>query len=175
VMPIVYAAMAAAGAAYPASWRWITQTAMAGTLLVGWFWNPPYPFPFENNLAMMDFVSLQQQASSYLEAYAVDKRIASAWPFTNAVERPEFGYVRRPMRIKHVEDFHFENLVDLDRRTTDVLVVFSKTWPGSLAEYARYWGYRPQATSEQIRALGFVPVVRWTRGGQWIEICFPER
>jgi len=32
------------------------------------------------------------------------------------------------------------------------------------------------ATAEEIRAnLGFVPVLRWTRGGQWIEIYLPER
>jgi hypothetical protein len=72
-----------------------------------------------------------------------------------------------------VEDFHFENLIDVGPRNTDLLVVFSETWPGSLAEYARYWGYRPQASSMQIRSIGFVPVVRWTRGGQWIEICVP--
>ena len=32
------------------------------------------------------------------------------------------------------------------------------------------------ATTEEVRAtLGFVPVLRWTRGGQWIEIYLPER
>jgi len=32
------------------------------------------------------------------------------------------------------------------------------------------------ATAEEIRAtLGFVPVLRWDRGGQWIEIYLPQR
>jgi hypothetical protein len=32
------------------------------------------------------------------------------------------------------------------------------------------------ATDDEIRAtLGFVPVLRWTRGGQWIEIYAPAR
>jgi hypothetical protein len=31
------------------------------------------------------------------------------------------------------------------------------------------------ATQEEVRAtLGFVPVLRWSRGGQWIEIYLPE-
>ena len=37
------------------------------------------------------------------------------------------------------------------------------------------WGFHPQATSEEIRAgLGFRPVVKLTRRGQWIEIYVPE-
>lgn len=185
VMPIVYAAMAAAASAYPPNWRSITQTAMAGALLLGLFWNPPYPFPFENNLAMADFVSLQQEAANYLETYAPHERIASAWPFTEAVERPEFGYVSHPLRVEQAEDFRLESLAGLDRGKMDVLVLFSQVWGlehGILKyEFARnylrrYWGYRPQPTSEQIRAgLGFVPAIGWRRGGQWIEIYLPER
>jgi hypothetical protein len=184
VLPIVYAAMAAAASIYPASWRWTTQAAMAGILVIGLFWNPPYPFPFEDNLAMTDFVALQQEAAMYLEEHAPGKRIASVWPFTDVVERPEFGYVRRSLPVEKAEDFGLENLAHLDRRKMDVLVVFSEVWGfgGGVMDYEfvrnylrRYWGYRPQATAEQIRAgLGFVPVLRWTRRGQWIEIYLPE-
>ncbi len=177
VMPIVYAAMAAAGSVYPASWRWATQAAMIGALVLGFFWNPPYPFPFENNLAMTDFVALQQEAATYLEVYAPGKRIGSAWPFTDALERPEFGYVNRPFPVERFEDFRVENLAGLDSRRIDALVVFSEVWSGGLMNYefvrnyvTRYWGYHPQATSEQIRAAGFALAMRWTRGGQWIEV-----
>jgi hypothetical protein len=184
-MPVLYAAMAAAGSVYPKSWRWTMQAAMTGCLLLGFFWNPPYPFPFEDNLAMTDFVALQQEAASYLEAFAPTRRIASVWPFTDAMEHPEFGYVTRPVRVERAEDFRLESLADLDRRRIDVLVVFSQVWGlnGGFLDreivrnyLMRQWGYRPQATSEEIRAgLGFVPVARWTRGGQWIEIYLPER
>jgi 4-amino-4-deoxy-L-arabinose transferase-like glycosyltransferase len=184
VLPILYAAMAAAASVYPASWRWTTQTAMVAILAIGFFWNPPYPFPFEDNLAMTDFIDLQQQAAVYLEEHAPGKRIASVWPFTDAIERPEFGYVRRPLLVERAEDFGLANLADIDRRKMDVLVVFSQVWGfgGGVMDYEfvqnylrRYWGYRPQATAEEIRAgIGFVPVLRWTRGGQWIEIYLPE-
>jgi hypothetical protein len=101
------------------------------------------------------------------------------------MEHPEFGYVTRPVRVERAEDFRLESLADLDRRRIDVLVVFSQVWGlnGGFLDreivrnyLMRQWGYRPQATSEEIRAgLGFVPVARWTRGGQWIEIYLPER
>ena len=131
---------------------------------------------------MTDFVALQGDAASYLATYAPAKRIASAWPFTDAVERPEFGYVSRPLHVQRAEDFRLGSLADLDRRNIDVLVVFSQIWRGPVMDYEfvrdyllRYWDYRPEATAEQIRnGIGFVPAVRWSRGGQWIEIYVPE-
>ena len=184
VLPILYAAIAAAGSAFPRSWRWITQGAMTLTLALGFIWNPPYPFSFENNLAMTDFVALHQEAARYLESNAPGARIASAWPFTDEVTRPEMGYVRHPLKILRVEDFQLSSLAGVKPSTADYLVVFSRTWAldgGALdfefvREYLRRnWGYSTQATSEQIRAgLGYVPIVRWMRHGQWIEIYVPE-
>ena len=184
--PVLFAAIAAAGSALPQSWRWTTQAAMTFALMLGLFFNPPYPFSFENNLAMVDFVSLQKEAANYLEVYAPEKRIASAWPFVDAVARPEFGYVARPLKVTgRAEDFLLTSLADLDRNQVDVLVVFSRTWAldGGALDYAwvrKYiqlnWGHHIQASPEQIRAaLGFVPVLRWARHGQWIEIYLPER
>lgn len=182
--PVLYAAIAAAGSAYPASWRWVTQAAMAIALVIGLWWNPPYPFSFENNLAMTDFVGLQQEAAMYLQDHVPAARIASAWPFTDAVSRPEFGYVSRPLRIQRAEDFRLTSLANLDRSKIDVLVVFSRTWAldGGALDYRfirdylrRNWGYYSQATPDQIRAgWGFVPILRWTRHGQWIEIYVNE-
>jgi 4-amino-4-deoxy-L-arabinose transferase-like glycosyltransferase len=184
VLPIVYAAIAAAGSAFPSSWRWVTRSAIIAALLLGLFWNPPYPFSLENNLAMTDFIALQQDAAAYLEANASRKRIASAWPFTDALRRPEFGYVTHPLTVEPAEDFRLTSLANLDRNQVDVLVVFSRVWglDGGALDYdfvrsflERNWGYYRQATPEQIHAgLGFVPVLRWTRHGQWIEIYLPE-
>ncbi len=182
--PVLYAAIAAAGSAYPASWRWVTQAAMAFALLIGLWWNPPYPFSLENNLAMTDFVSLQQEAATYLENHAPSARVASAWPFTDALSRPEFGYVRRPIAVERAEDFRLTSLANLDRSKVDILVVFSRTWAldGGALDYQfvrdylrRNWGYYTQATPEQIHSgWGFAPVLRWTRRGQWIEIYLRE-
>jgi 4-amino-4-deoxy-L-arabinose transferase-like glycosyltransferase len=185
VFPILFAAIAAAGSTFPASWRWISRGAMTFALVMGFVWNPPYPFSFENNLAMTDFVDLQKDAASYLEAWAPDKRVASAWPFTDALRRPEMGYVHRRMNVQQTDDLRLASLANLDRSKVDVLVVFCSIWmpEGGLMDYGvfreylrRNWGYQAQATSDQIRnGLGFVPVMRITRHGQWIEIYVPER
>lgn len=184
LFPVLYAAMAAAASVYRPRWRWITQPAMAALMVVAWFWTPPL-VPFENNLAMTDFVNLQQEAASYLEAYAIDKRIASAWPLTDEIERPEFGYVQSKLVVTaRAEDFSLTNLADLDRSKIDVLVVFPRAMPldGGAFDYNfvrdtlhRVWGYEPPASAEQIKAgLGFTRVARWTRRGQWIEMYLPE-
>jgi hypothetical protein len=184
VFPVLYAAIAAAGSAYPSSWRWLTQAAMAFALLIGLWWNPPYPFSYENNLAMTDFVSLQQEAAQYLERHAPGARIATAWPFTDALTRPELGYVQHPIQVERAEDFRLTSLASLDRSKVDVLVVFCRVWAldGGALDFQflrdylrRNWGYYSQATPDEIHAgWGFVPVLRWTRRGQWIEIYLRE-
>ncbi len=182
--PVLYAAIAAAGSTLPVSWRWGTRIAMIATLAIGLWWNPPYPFSFENNLAMTDFVSLQQNAAQYLDEHASKELIASAWPFTDELRRPEFGYVHRKMDVTQIEDFRLDSIKTLEHHKPDVLVVYCRIWgmdrdrfsafPWLRAYLERVWGVSRQATDEQIRdTLGFEPVIRWERRGQWIGIYLP--
>ncbi len=183
VLPIVYVAMAAAASVYPASWRRVSHVVMIALLVAGWFWNPPYPFPFENNLAMVNFIRLQEEAASYLEAYAPDERIASAWPFTDELKNPDLGYVQHPLKTVDAGGLRSSQLAALDRRRFDLLVVYKRITPaaGTIFEAAplrdvlqHYYEYYPQATEAEIRAaMGFVPLIRWERRGQWIEIYGP--
>jgi len=185
VLPILYAAMAAAATVYPVSWQWASQTAMAGLLVLGWFWNPPYPYPYEDNLTMVEFVKLQKEAANYIEAYAPDKRVATVWPLTEALREPAFGYVERPIHEIQAAGFHLEQLAGLDRSQVDLLVVFSNIWNIQghaidlpvIRDFLRtHFDYHPQATPEEIRAgLGYVRILRRERGEQWIEIYIPER
>ena len=186
VLPILYTAFAVAASAWSRPIRLIIQGAMGALFIVGWFWNPPVPFPYENNLAMVDFVRLQQDAAQYLEDHEADKRIATAWPFSEAIANPEFGYVRRPLnRAIWADGMRKADLAKLNPKDFDVLVLFSRTWPVN----SRLLNIRPvrsflatfleldfNATSDEVRStLGFVPVIRWTRGGQWIEIYVPDK
>jgi 4-amino-4-deoxy-L-arabinose transferase-like glycosyltransferase len=186
VLPILYAAFAVAASAWSRPVRLCVQGAMVTLFVVGWFWNPPVPFPYEDNLAMVDFVRLQQTAAEYLEDYATGQRIATAWPFSETIVNPEFGYVSRRLNLTvRTGGVRRANLAQLNPRDFDVLVLFSAEWsmkgrPLDIAPI-RWLVYRfldpnVNATPEEIRAtLGFVPVLRWTRGGQWIEIYLPER
>ena len=66
-----------------------------------------------------------------------------------------------------------------------MLVVYSRTWEPKWGvvrlDWIRkiltdYYFYKPQVTSEQIqKELGLLPVGRWQRNGQWIEIYATSR
>ena len=179
VLPILYAAMAAAASTYPPSWRWTTHAVMIGALFVGWFWDPPYLFPYENNLSMVDFVKLQKQGTDFLGAYARHRQLGTTWPLTEELTRPEMGYVEQPFSVAEAPGLELTQLANLDRNKVDVLVVYSRSWPLESLPFAdmirqilrRYFDYHPPATSEEIRAgLGYVPIVRFTRGSQWLEV-----
>jgi len=185
-LPIVYAAMATATAVYSSKWRWISNALMILLLLVGWFWNPPYPYPYENNLTMMNFVALQQDAAKYLETAMPNRRIASVWPFTFAVQNPELGYVNRTLKVVDAPGLRIADLKKLNRRDYDLLVVYNRyspikgTWidvaplQGVLKRFRRYYDVRLQATDYEIRTeLGFIPLKRWTRNNLWIEVYGP--
>jgi len=185
VLPILYAAFAVAASAWSRPVRLITQSAMGTLFIVGWFWNPPVPFPLENNLAMVDFVRLQQDAAQYLEDHEANRRIATAWPFSEAINNPEFGYVRRPLnRAIWADGMRQADLAKLNPKDFDVLVLYTRDWPVDprllniqpvRSLLATFMGLDFNATSDEVRStLGFVPVIRWTRGGQWIEIYLPE-
>ena len=60
VLPILYAAFAVAALAWSRPVRLCVQAAMVTLFVMGWFWNSPVLFPYEDNLAMVDFVRLQQ-------------------------------------------------------------------------------------------------------------------
>ena len=184
VLPILYAAFAVAVGAWPRPVRLGAQLAMMALFVVGWFWNSPVPFSYENNLAMVDFIRLQQGAAEYLENYGGGKRIASAWPFTDAVSKPEFGYVHRPLNLTvSTGGVRPANLTNLNPKDFDFLVMFSSEWSmkGRILDYPpvqsvvrAFLDPNINATPEEIRAaLGFVPLFGWTSGGQWIEIYVP--
>jgi hypothetical protein len=184
VLPILYAAFAVAASAWSRPVRWCVQAAMVTLFVVGWFWNPPVPFPYENNLAMVDFVRLEQQAAGYLEDHAAGQRIATAWPFSDALIKPEFGYVHRPLNLTvRTGGVRMVNLDRLNPKDFDVLVLYSAEWSvkGRLLDIAlvrsvvrAFLDPNVTATPDAVRdTLGFVPVLRFDRGGQWIEIYIP--
>ncbi len=179
ILPILYAAFSTAALAYSTQTRWISHTALAAALVAGLFWNPPYPFQYEDNLAMIDFVELQRTAAQYLESADPAPRIASMWPFTGAIEKPDFGYLTNPLRPVNIDSFDLADILAQDRGAFDVLVVYSRQYQmeGTWLDIAplhrllqRLPGYHPQATHDELAAHGFIPVTHWNQRGQWIEI-----
>jgi hypothetical protein len=179
VLPFFYIAVGLAFVLLPA-WQ---RIAAAGVLIIGLavniYWNPPYPFPFENNYAMVDFISLQQVAASYLEKRPTGGRILTAWPYTAGLSNPDYGYVQRSLTTVEASDFHFSSIRAIPRDRYDVLVVYTRTWDpkggatsiGWVRSFLeRYYDYQPEIDAVQCRSLGLTPVVSWGRRGQTITV-----
>jgi len=76
-------------------------------------------------------------------------------------------------------------LRQLNPKDFDVLVLYSAEWTlkGRTLDFEpvrsvvrAFLDPNVNATAEEIRTtLGFVPELRWTRGGQWIEIYVPQK
>lgn len=180
VLPLLYIAMGAAWSPLRPIWRNAGMVAVAAGLLIGLFVNPPYPFPFENNLAMVDFVELHRDAAQYLEATHPDKTIYTAWPLTGALRDPVFGYVTKKLATFETSDLGYSTLNRLDPKGVDVLVLYSRTWEPrwSVLQWPlverflrHFYLYEPQMDADQVHDhFGLFQVRRWTQRGQWIEI-----
>lgn len=179
VLPIYYIAVSLA-LALLSEWKGIaTGAALLAGLAASLFWNPPYPFPYENNYAMVDFVRLQQIAASYVEENLPDTTVATAWPYTAALQRPEYGYVTHPIHVIETNDFHASSIRAIPAGRYNVFVEYTRTWapPNGLIGIGwirellvRFYNYEPPISEEQCISLGLTPTVGWQGRGQSIEI-----
>ncbi|HEX6546546.1 MAG TPA: hypothetical protein VF023_09590, partial [Bryobacteraceae bacterium] len=115
ILPFFYIVVTIALWQLPKLPRFAIGTALAAGLICSLFWNPPYPFPFENNYAMVDFVGLQEAASYYIQDRLPGARIATAWPYTAGLRDPDFGFVDRPQKVVETNDFHVDSIRAIPR------------------------------------------------------------
>ena len=180
VLPVLYCGYAAGFSSIPIRWRVPAVAVLGAGLVSGWFLNPAFPFPYENNLALVDFVRLHQEAARYLERHYAEETIYTAWPLTGALQRPAFGYVDRPMAVRETSDLRARTLLQLAGDRPRVLVLYSRTWEPEwgvlrfrwvVRFLTRYYEYGPDLTREEVRSvLHLEPAARWERGGQWVEV-----
>ncbi len=142
-----------------------------------WFINPPYPFPYENNLAYADFIRLHQDAAQWLSAQEGDPRILTAWPATDELSHPELGYVKKPMRVVVISSFSPPDFRNISDGSFDLVYLYSRSWDPPENWLRRYrFLARVNAYSPPI-VPGFVafkfelrPVAVFRRRGQWVMI-----
>ncbi|MEP7353731.1 MAG: hypothetical protein ABI824_10910, partial [Acidobacteriota bacterium] len=165
--------------------RVASHCALIASLLIGWFVNPPFPFPLEDNLSVVDFVRLQEDAAHYLEGFPGNPLIATVWPLSVATKTTDYGYVSRPLNVIQASSQHAADLakLDLDHRL-DIVVLFSRggsppafmlsvhLWRNLIA---RFNDLHPQASGEEMTALGFRLQQRFEGGEQWVEIYLRNR
>ena len=107
---------------------WTAAIAAVGVVfVVAWFWNPPYGFSPEDNLAYADYVRLHQDAERFVEARYPMAHVLTAWPASDELTRPWLGYTTRPMQVVRIEDFSLEQVLSAAefRQNFDVAFVFS--------------------------------------------------
>jgi hypothetical protein len=180
VLPLMYTAFAAAWSASTSNWLRAGRVAVFAGLVACLFWNPPYPYPYENNLAMVDFVRLQRTAASYVEGAYSGRTVTTAWPLSIELRRPACGYVSKRLAVREIPGFRPEDVRAIDRASLDVFVLFSRDWEGQwdlrrmplvAPLMRRFYHYAPQVAPGDVeRLLGVKLVARWAERGQWVAV-----
>jgi 4-amino-4-deoxy-L-arabinose transferase-like glycosyltransferase len=157
----------------------------AGCFVWAWFLNPPYPFPFEDNLAYADFIRLHEQAAHFLEAQPGMRRILTAWPASDELSHPFLGYVRQPLNVVSVEGFGRREFDRASPESFDCLYLYSRRWEPShnwLRSFSWlqrlqqcYFEYQPQIPEQELVARYHLrPLSSFERRHQWVRIYIRE-
>ncbi|MCA1593111.1 MAG: glycosyltransferase family 39 protein [Acidobacteria bacterium] len=140
-------------------WR-LVVAAVCVAFAVGSVVNPPYSFPWEENLAYRDFVVLHRDAAHFISDKYPEARVLTTWPASDELKNPYFGYLDRPLKVFPVESFKREDVERAARSAAspqyDVALLFS-THGGLSAE-------------EIAESLGGRIVYREDRKGQWVAV-----
>jgi hypothetical protein len=158
------------------------------TFVAAWFWNPPYGFSPEDNLAYRDYIQLHEDGETFLEARYPMARVLTAWPASDELTRPWLGYVTRPMRVVRIEDFSLDEVLSAAdfRANFDVALVFStkyqpardllghsKRWEELKTKYFGFHRDLPPAAVARI--LGGRVAFAETHKGQWVAVVEMEQ
>jgi hypothetical protein len=178
-------------------WRRVAYWPVAVAFVVlafvaAWFWNPPYGFSPEDNLAYRDYVVLHEDGERFLEARYPMARVLTAWPASDELTRPWLGYVTRPMSVVRIEDFSLDEVLsaaDLrsgaSESTYEVALIFSTKYEPGPARWdhwrrwtelkTKFFGFHrdvPPAAAASI--LGGHVVFSEQRQGQWVAVIEME-
>jgi hypothetical protein len=160
--------------------------------VMAWFWNPPYGFSPEDNLAYRDYVHLHEDGERFLEARYPMARALTAWPASDELTRSWLGYVSRPVQVVRVEDFSLEQVISAAdfRPNFDVAFVFStkyepphtfftrevERWATWQELKRRYFGFHRDLPPVAIaQMLGGQIVFSEERKGQWVAVIEIQR
>jgi hypothetical protein len=161
---------------------------VAAAFVAAWFWNPPYGFSPEDNLAYRDYIGLHEDAERFLEARYPMAHVLTAWPASEELTRPWLGYTTRPMQVVRIEDFSLEEMLSAAdfRSHFEVALVFSTKyepkrplfdrWPGWIDLKRRFFGFHRDLPPEAAaRILGGRVVFSEQRKGQRVAVIEMEK
>jgi hypothetical protein len=156
--------------------------------VAAWFWNPPYGFSPEDNLAYRDYIVLHENSEQFLEARYPMAHVLTAWPASDELTRPWLGYITRPMSIVRIEDFSLDEVLSSAdfRSHYDVALIFSTKYePGPTRwDHWRKWTelktkffgfHRDLPPAAVAHILGGRVVFSQERQGQWVAVIEMEQ
>lgn len=182
VLPILYVAFALSLQALVPRTRQLTLAALLVWLAAANFVNPPYPFPYENNLAFVSFVELQKDAAA-----AVEQRrglIATVFPMAVALSNPDLGFVEMPRKIISMADFSAPEIEKVKAQSPDMVIVFSRPKGRFhllnnkiVRKFLTHeYGYEPELGPDEIaQRLAMNVAGRWARRGLSFALLKRER
>jgi 4-amino-4-deoxy-L-arabinose transferase-like glycosyltransferase len=155
----------------------------AAAFILGIFIDPPYGFAPEDNLAYARVIRLHQAGIAQLEQRYPGAIVLSAWPVTDALTRPELGYLTQPFPVTPIDDFSAPQIAraaEEPQKYSVALVFSTKADPASplftLGEASkamdeRYFGLHHDLKPEEIALeLGGTIVWKQQDHGQWIAL-----
>jgi hypothetical protein len=169
------------------SWLWLTGLVCVA-FVMALFFNPPYGFSLEDNLAYRDYILMHADAESFLEQRYPSAGVLTAWPASDEITQPYLGYVKHPLRVVRIEDFSLDEVAGAaqERSRFDVALVFSTKyepahplldrWRAWERVKTRFFGFHrdvPPAVAAQILGGRVVFIEKST--GQWVVVIELEK
>jgi len=155
----------------------------AAAFVVGLFINPPYRFAPEDNLEYATVIRLHQAAVGEIVARIPGATVLTAWPATDELQKPELGYVTKPVPVVAIGNFSAPEIEKALGRREDysaALVFSTKYDPPRLWLGLRRWNekfdmqyfdfHRDLPPGAIARVLGGQVVWGEERKGQWAAV-----
>lgn len=155
----------------------------AGAFVAGLFFNPPYGFAPEDNLAWARMVRMDMDGIAQLRHGYQGAAVLTAWPVSDDLTKPELGYVKEPWEVCRIEDFtaaQIELAAAEPERYSAALVFSTKYDPATPlfslgrkeeALNERYFGLHHDLEPETIAArLGGTLVWKESSQGMWVAL-----
>ncbi len=166
----------------------------AAAFVLGLFFNPPYRFAPEDTLAYRDSILLEQHAIAQIESRYGKPTVLTAWPASDALTKPELGYVSQPLPVIPIDNFSYAQIKIAQARATEeaggqpytVALLFSTKYdpPGLLLQMGRqkralderFFDFHQDLPPEAVaRVLGGTVVWQQQRRGQWAAVLHFDR
>ena len=166
VLPILYTAFAVSLRALLLTNRRIVMGALVTCLAVANFVNPPYPFPFENNLMFVTFTDIEREAAFAADTY--DGAVATIFPMSTALEQPNNGYLMLPHKVRELPDFRPETVAALMSDPPPIMIVYNtEVDPWHIRQtraflwfFGRYYQYERQLGALEISQMFKMRIAR---------------